>query len=58
MYRIIDNPQACVNGCKRAGKTCKECYFSQVKGNTWQGNEACFNVGCLKAATNSLHKSL
>ena len=46
--KLMDNPSACVDERRRAGRACGECYFSQVDGkNQWTGSGRCWNASCL-----------
>ena len=50
--RLKDNPSACVEPEYRNGRTCRECYFSQVnEKNQWTGTQRCWNAGCIVAET-------
>lgn len=49
-YRLKDNPQGCVDERRRDGRTCRECYWSQVRNGQWAGGERCWNAQCLVAA--------
>lgn len=47
-YPLTNDYTSCVNAALRDGRTCVSCYYSQTKGCTWQGTQACFNAGCVK----------
>lgn len=42
-----DNPRGCVDERRRDGRTCRECYWSQVRDGQWTGCERCYNAQCL-----------
>jgi len=44
---IANNPKGCVNETLRSGRSCLECYYSQVENNMWTGSQRCWNAQCL-----------
>lgn len=55
---LIDNPSECIDMVLRNGRTCTECYFSQIHDGEWTGTEACWNAQCIisEQATNATEK--
>lgn len=51
--RTKDNPRGCVDERRRDGRTCRECYWSQVRDGQWTGGERCWNAQCIVAAGDS-----
>lgn len=48
--RLKSVPKQCVNDRLRNGRTCLECYFSQVnEKNLWTGTQRCWDAGCIEA---------
>ena len=47
MYQIKEAPQNCVCPSMRGERTCRECYWSQVKDGQWRGSQACWDSQCL-----------
>lgn len=52
---LISVKSKCVNPDLRGNRSCVECYFSQVEGNTWVGSQGCWRTACIASDLNSMH---